>query len=51
MRVNQGLIEGSRADVQALPHYTAHSARTTQFTREQLLKSFANARRRLAGIA
>lgn len=51
MRVNQGLIEDKRADVETLPRYVVHSVRTTQFTREQLLKSFANARRRVAETA
>lgn len=48
MRVNQGLIEQRRVNMETLPASVAGSIRSMHFTREQLTQSFANARRRVA---
>lgn len=49
--VNQGLIDQRRVDMTKLPHKVSDSIRSTQFTREQINRSFEQARRRTTATA
>lgn len=50
-RVNQGFIDQQRVDMNQLPRRVSESIRATNFSREQLTQSFANARKRFAEVA
>lgn len=47
-RVNEGFINQQRVDTSPLPRSVAESIRSKTFSREQLTRSFENARKRVA---
>lgn len=49
--VNQGLIDQRRVDMTKLPNKVSDSIRSTQFTREQINRSFEHARRKTTATA